>query len=150
MSDDPGNARSGEDGASGEDPGAVEAAWEEIVAHYGDRPEIAARADTPAAIPAPDEQDEFADAWWAREEHFVPPTPPPAPLPAGPRGLAWLGVLGSPVAMLVLVLLRIAIPSWLGLLLFAGFVGGVVYLIAKMPRRDDDNDPFSGDDGAVV
>ncbi|HEX7739462.1 MAG TPA: hypothetical protein VF426_07425, partial [Marmoricola sp.] len=129
MSDDREGAHSADDGAAGEDPAAVDAAWEDIIAHYGDRapvelPDPAAPRQAPEApFPAsPDDgSDEFANAWWAREEHFVPPTPPPAPLPAGPRGVAWLGVLGSPVAMLVLVLLHVAIPSWLGLLLFAGF-----------------------------
>ena len=139
-----------------EDPDTLNAAWDDIVAHYGERAELDPDADeVPAAapdVPSADQPDEFADAWWAQEEHFVPPTPPPAPLPAGPRGLAWLGVLGSPVAMLVLVLLRVSIPGWLGLLLFAAFVGGIGYLIATMARGDDDdpNNPFSGNDGAVV
>jgi len=54
--------------------------------------------------------------------------------------------------MLVLVILRLSIPGWLGLLLFAAFVGGVGYLIATMSRGGDDdpNNPFSGNDGAVV
>lgn len=142
-----------------EDPDTLNAAWDDIVAHYGERAEIepdAAASTTDArTYPAPgptDEPDEFADAWWAQEEHFVPPTPPPAPLPAGPRGIAWIGVLGAPVAMLLLVLFRVSIPGWVGFPLFAAFVGGIAYLIATMPRGGDGNDPSSGsgDDGAVV
>lgn len=153
MSDGPGPGHDGPDGP--DDPADIDAAWDDIIANYGERAEVepgaepAATNAQPAPAPSGGEPEEFEDAWWAREEHFVPPTPPPAPLPEGAKGAAWLGVLGSPVAMLVLVFLRITIPTWLGLLLFAAFVGGIVYLIAKMPRGDDD-DPFSGDDGAVV
>jgi hypothetical protein len=79
------------------------------------------------------------------DEHFVPPPPPPLPRPAPERLLAWIGLFGVPVLVLIAVVLGIAFPSWLSVLLLAWFVGGFVFLVATM--RDRPEDP---DDGAVV
>lgn len=148
-----------------------DALWRSIVANYGERATLGTdespdatepstdeqpreRAEAPAA-PAPvspEEADAPApiDPWVERhlaEEHYTPPEPPRTPLPEPPRLLAWSGVLGVPVLLLVLVVLGIAIPSWGSLLMTVWFLGGFGYLVATM-RRDDDED--GGDDGAVV
>jgi len=79
-------------------------------------------------------------------EHFVPPPPPPVPLASPPRFLAWAGLFGVPVLVLVALVAGWPVPSWLGLLLTVWFVGGFVFLVASMrpgPRDEDD-------DGAVL
>ena len=60
--------------------------------------------------------------------------------------IAWIGLFGVPTFVLVALLLHIALPSWLGLLLMAWFVGGFIYLVATM--RTDNHDGY--DDGAVI
>jgi hypothetical protein len=50
--------------------------------------------------------------------------------------------------MLIAVIAHIAFPTWLSMLLVAGFVGGFVFLVATMDRTGRDG--WSGDDGAVV
>ena len=80
------------------------------------------------------------------EDRFVPPDPPPLPRATPDRLLAWVGVLGSPLVLLASLLLSFPIPGWAAYLLVAGFVGGFVYLVARMPREP--RDPW--DDGAQV
>ena len=87
-------------------------------------------------------------ASWEDEGHFVPPVPPPLPSVEPRRRLAWIGLLGSPVIGLLLVLLQVAIPGWVSLFLVCAFVGGFGYLVATMGQRPTDD--WSGDDGAVV
>ena len=79
-------------------------------------------------------------------EGFTPPEPPPLPRLAPDRAIAWAGVFGSPLVLLLALLLSVAIPTWLGYLLVCGFVGGFMYLVVKMPREP--RDPW--DDGAQV
>jgi hypothetical protein len=82
----------------------------------------------------------------AREEHFVPPEPPPVPRGTPARRMAWLGLFLAPLVMLTAVAFGWVLADWVSMLLVAAFVGGFVFLVATMPRgpRDD------GDDGAVV
>lgn len=75
---------------------------------------------------------------------FVPPDPPPLPVPEPDRGIAWLGVFGAPALLLVSLLAGIGLPSWLGYVMVAWFVGGFIYLVARMPREP--RDPW--DDGS--
>jgi hypothetical protein len=140
------------DGMTGQD-----AAWQDIVAHFGDRAELAPddldpdasdpRADVRRPIPRPADD---PDQWVPEDDpgdHYVPPPPPPLPRPTGARLLGWLGLFGSPTVMLVCLLVGVTIPSWGGVLLFVAFLGGFGYLVATM-RKHDDSDPW--DDGAVV
>jgi hypothetical protein len=87
------------------------------------------------------------DATWEDEGHFVPPEPPPLPVPEPHRLVAWIGVLGAPLVMFILVIFRISVPDWATFFLVVGFVGGFVALVATMKR---DEDHFPGDDGAVL
>ena len=80
------------------------------------------------------------------DEGFVPPEPPPLPVVAPDRGLAWAGVFGSPLVLLCTLIFGISIPIWLGYALVLSFVGGFLYLVFRMPREP--RDPW--DNGAQV
>jgi hypothetical protein len=154
-----------------------DAAWLEIVANYGERPEMgpdvaldAEASGKPApsepAAPSPslfdrtyldaqlqraeEERDDVGDGPvpWDDEGHYVPPPPPPLPVLEPRRKAAWIGLFGSPLAMLLGIVFGWTYPAWVSFLLVVAFVGGFGYLVATMPRgRGDD---WSGDDGAVV
>jgi hypothetical protein len=128
------------------DTPSEDAAWREIVDNYGDRPVLDAEEPAaPAPDPAPDPPPpELADLW--PEERFVPPPPPPLPRVPKDRLAAWLGVLVSPVVLLVAAVLRLSLPSPVVWLLIGGFLIGFGYLVSQMPRGP--RDPF--DDGAVL
>jgi hypothetical protein len=131
-------------------PDSEDDAWRSIVDNYGDRAELGAD-ETPVAPPR-DEADEVAGDDGGRDDEvrgydddaFVPPPPPPLPYVAPDRLVAWTGVFGSPAVLLVAVVLGLHLPSWLGYLLVAWFIGGFVYLVNRMPRGPRD----PGDDGA--
>lgn len=126
--------------------------WREIVENYGERAKLEpeqlepeAEPESAARVPIPrpaDDPDRF-DA-----ERFVPPEPPPVKRPTGIRGLAWAGLFGVPALVLVLLVTTVTIPSWLGLILMAWFIGGFGYLVATMPKKSSGYD--DPDDGAVV
>ena len=153
-----------DDDADGMSDGATddERAWQAIVDNYGDRPEI---DEPPAASPRTSDApfggrfgdprmfvvEDADDPYAGREadeveDGYVPPPPPPLPQVAPDRGLAWAGVFGSPVVLLLALIFSIDLPSLLGYALIAAFVGGFVYLVIKMPREP--RDPW--DDGAQV
>lgn len=136
-----------------------DAAWREIVAHYGEPPSEA----QPAAEPEPprtESRDErlrglFRPSWseplnteasWDDEGHFVPPDPPPVQATDPRRRAAWAGLFGSPFLMVVAVVLGWQLPGWFLLGLAGAFAGGFVYLVATMKNRRGGD---SGD-GAVV
>ncbi len=54
-----------------------------------------------------------------REEHFVPPEPPPVPRATPARRAAWFGLFLAPLAMLAAVVLGWVLPDWLSMLLVA-------------------------------
>jgi hypothetical protein len=121
-------------------------AWREIVANYGDRV-LGPDEQAAPAVPAPAEPEGHPElVEQAQEERFVPPLPPPLPRVSKDRLAAWLGVLGSPVLLLVATVFRIPLPTVVPWLLVAAFLGGFGYLVAQMPRGP--RDPF--DDGAVL
>jgi hypothetical protein len=96
--------------------------------------------------PAVDPARHRSDRGPEREEHFVPPEPPPVPRATPARRAAWFGLFLAPLAMLAAVVLGWTLPDWFSMLLIASFVGGFVFLVATMPRERRDD----GDDGAVV
>lgn len=137
-----------------------DAAWQAIVANYGERVELDASEGTdpwPARTPSDDswddgtdqpdglaDDDELDDLDRLDDEGFVPPPAPPVPVPGPDRMIAWTGVLGSPVVLLVLLAFRVAVPAWLACVLVGGFVLGFCYLVMRMPGSP--RDPW--DDGA--
>jgi hypothetical protein len=156
--DGPDGDREPDDG-TGDDP---DAAWRAIVENYGDRAELDEPRPEPGP-PAPSNAPSSApfggrfgdptafareddDPFLAEEEGYEPPEPPPVPRTTPDRLAAWLGIFGSPVVLLLALILQISLPSWLGYVLVAGFVGGFVYLVYRMPRGP--RDPW--DDGAQI
>lgn len=151
------------------DPGLdVDAAFADIVAHYGDAPPVpdapAPPAEQEPEPPVSESGDEdglkrlFRPGWvepertdplqsearWDDEGHFVPPPPPPLPRLDPRRKAAWLGLFGAPTVILLILVLQIAAPGWLMFLLGCAFVGGFGYLVATMP----DGGGSGYDDGA--
>ena len=145
-----------------------EVLWRSIVDNYGDRVTLdpppgessneapEERTDEPPAasqVPAeptphedqPAEARDWLDAYDDPEDHFVPPEPERVPTPEPRRLIAWAGVFGVPVAVLVLVVLQVSLPPWASMLCLAWFVGGFGYLVATMRREPPDSD---WDDGA--
>ena len=130
-----------------------DADWQAFVDSYGDRPEFPEPVDV-AVAPEPVEESpddvppaELSDVY-DDGNTFVPPSPPPVPRPHGMRLLAWFGLFGVPALVLLCIMVKVSLPSFLSLLFLAWFVGGFGYLVATMngPR-----DPDSGwDDGAVL
>ena len=157
-----------------------EAAWREIVENYGERPVVGgggAGPDTTGLSPfdrsyldsldarprpveepvedpgaGPDRRagDDQGEDHPDRGEHFVPPEPPPIPRGTPARRLAWAGLLGSPVVLLLAVFVHVlvgwVVPTVLTLGAAAAFVGGFAFLVATMPRERGDG----WDDGAVL
>ena len=101
----------------------------------GDDPDLEPAASAPPGRPAP-----------APDEHFVPPAPPPLPSTDLITRLAWVGVLGTPVVFLTIVLFGMSVPGIVGAVGAAAFVGGFVILVARLRGHD----PYDPDDGAVV
>ncbi len=81
------------------------------------------------------------------EDRFVPEPPPPLPQLEPWQQLAWVGVVGGPLLLLVAVLFAIQLPTWASLAAVAGFVGGFITLVARMDDGDSQDGP---DNGAVV
>jgi hypothetical protein len=81
-----------------------------------------------------------------RDDHFVPPPPPPLPSLDPVTQVAWVGLIGGPLLLLVAVIFGLSLPTFVSGLALIGFVGGFVTLVARM-QRDDPDDP---DSGAVV
>ena len=141
--------------------------WRSIVDNYGDRVTLDPTSDEPTGeppkepteeptatqVPAapskpeepPAEARDWLDAYDDPEDHFVPPEPERVPTPEPRRLIAWAGVFGVPVAVLVLVVLQVSLPPWASMLCLAWFVGGFGYLVATMRREPPDSD---WDDGA--
>ncbi|MGW1075290.1 hypothetical protein [Streptomyces sp. NPDC002537] len=81
----------------------------------------------------------------ADEGHFVPPEPPPLPTGDVTARFAWIAVLGGPLLLLVMVLLRQELTWWITTLGVGGFLGGFATLVLRMKDSDeDDEDPGSG------
>ena len=139
-------------------------AWRAIVDNYGDRPDLEDHPEDPAGRDVEDAGDPaddlggssappvepgwndlFPDSDW-EEDRFVPPPPPPLPTTTADRMAAWVGVFGSPVVLLICLVLGFKPPELITYLLVVGFVGGFLYLVLKMNREPRDPD----DNGAVL
>jgi hypothetical protein len=79
-------------------------------------------------------------------ERFVPPEPPPITSTDLTSRLAWLGVIGGPLFMLVAALVWQTLPTLVVIGALSAFIGGFLTLVARLPRDRGDG----SDDGAVV
>ncbi|RNL64223.1 hypothetical protein EFK50_06735 [Nocardioides marmoriginsengisoli] len=132
-----------------------DADFQRIVEGYGERPEFpelvvpeVVEPQAELAGPVIDGPPELAESPWADDDHFVPPPPPAAPMPRGIRGLAWSGLFGVPILVLISIMVDVSLPTPIPLLLLIWFVGGFGYLVATMAGGPD---PDSGwDDGTAL
>jgi hypothetical protein len=106
-----------------------------------DLPSVDDLPDTSAGAPTDDSEGPEP------EHHYVPPEPPPLGRPDLPSGIAWAGVLGGPVVLLLAAVLTWDLPGLLTAACVIGFVGGVVFLVTTM---DDGRGRDGWDDGAQV
>ncbi|MGZ4654241.1 hypothetical protein [Oryzihumus sp.] len=79
-------------------------------------------------------------------DRFVPPDPPPISSTDLTSRLAWIGVIGGPVFLLIAALVWRTLPTLVVIAALAGFIGGFITLVARLPRDRGDG----SDDGAVV
>jgi hypothetical protein len=132
----------------------IDAAWEEIVSgfHTAEPPprpgaggsglsQRLVREHTQPPEPGPRDYSVLDDP---DDEGFTPPPPPPIPRPRDRfDALAWIGLIGGPVAIILAFVLGTG--GWLAAAGFAGFTAGFIVLVARGSDRRDE-----GDDGAVV
>jgi hypothetical protein len=139
-----------------------EAAWEQIVAGYGQEPENAEpETEAPAAedgrpeAPAVRTYTVYAAGTGPRDwpgpaaeddEHFVPPEPPPLPETDTTTKFGWLGALGGPLLLLGAILFHVDFTWWLLTLGVGGFIGGCLTLATRLRPGDEDDweDPGGG------
>lgn len=82
------------------------------------------------------------------DSHYVPADPPPLPRPSDlPGRLAWTAVLLGPLLLLLCALLWRSAPPWLVGTIATAMVAGFGYLVWRLPRTRDRDDPG---DGAIV
>ncbi|MFC0624373.1 hypothetical protein [Kribbella deserti] len=81
-------------------------------------------------------------------DHYIPPEPPRGPRLDWISRLAWAGVLGGPLVLILVALLSIGSGSRITLFAALAFAAGFLTLVVRMKDRLPGDD--SGDDGAVV
>jgi hypothetical protein len=99
----------------------------------------------PAAPPAPSaETGELnTPGTWEDEGHFIPPPVPPVGRGDRISRLAWTGLIGGPLLLLVATVFGWGLPTEILMLCLLGFVGGLVTLVVRMKDGDDD-EPGNG------
>nr|WP_180218134.1 hypothetical protein [Streptomyces albus] len=160
-------------------PPEEEAAWEAIVAAYGEaeapEPTVADPA-PPDAAPheaAPREGEPPTRSFtvysagtgprdWEPpspassgededdEGHFEPPEPPPLPQADTTTKFAWVAALGGPLLLLGAILVQADLTWWIVTLGVGGFLGGFATLVTRLRDGRDDDDWDDPGRGAVV
>lgn len=125
---------------------AEDQAWASIVQNFGERAQLADDDIVAEPINLIPIQPEPVAAIVESDAHFEPAEVPRVGLADGPRGAAWLGLLGAPTLFVIALLTGIPVPEWLSLFVVVAFLVSLGYLVATM--RNDDDEPW--DDGAVV
>jgi hypothetical protein len=117
-----------------------EAAWREIIDHYGEPPVVPEGAPPPAEPSVGPGPEPFHLELY--DEHFTPPPLPPAPTTTPERRVAWVGLVCTPVLLIVLSLAHYVLPGILTAGLVLAFLVSFGYLVATMSRdpRDPDDD----------
>ena len=117
-----------------------DAAWQQIVENYGERPDVSdSPTEAPAAeVPLVDPPEVFHLEVY--DETFVPPPLPPPPVIKPERRAAWVGLVGCPVLLIVLSVVHYALPTVLTGGLVVAFLASFGYLVATMEPHDPDDD----------
>jgi hypothetical protein len=130
---------------------AEERAWREIVDHYGERPDVEELGDPAAdndprsarsvefrvSFPVLNSNEDWDDE---DDEPFVPPPLPPPAVISPERRLAWVGLVASPLLMIVFQLIAYPLPGIIDFGLLIAFLASFGYLVATMSPRDPDDD----------
>ncbi len=119
-----------------------DAAWQQIVDNYGEPPSVPSEPASDAVDPTPEARPDLPEPFHLElyDEEFVPPPLPPPPVISPERRLAWVGLVGCPVLLVVVNLIGYALPGVLTGALVVGFVASFAYLVATMDPRDPDDD----------
>ena len=117
-----------------------DAASQQIVENYGERPDVPEAPAAPAAseVPLAEAPEVFHIELY--DEQFVPPPLPPPPVLRPERKVAWVGLVGSPVLLVVLSLIDYSLPAVLTGGLVVAFLASFGYLVATMEPHDPDDD----------
>ena len=91
------------------------------------------------AEPAPDHE---------VDDHFVPEPPPPLPESDRVTRLAWAGLIGGPVLIMIAAVLGVGLDGWVLVAALVAFLGGFATLVLRMGDRRSGDDGW--DDGAVL
>jgi hypothetical protein len=118
-----------------------DATWREIVDNYGERPVVPAEP-VEYVVPEPAPAEPFQLELY--DDAFVPPPLPPPPVIAPERRLAWVGLVASPLLLVLCTVIAYRLPSLLTGGLVLTFLGSFGYLVATMSQEPRDPD----DDGA--
>jgi hypothetical protein len=134
-----------EDAGDGARARAEEEAWRDIVDHYGDRPDVAGLVELTTPLEQPDPAPDPASGEPFQldlddDEPFTPPPLPPPPVVTPERRVAWVGLVASPVLLVLLNLLDYSLPGIVSAGLVVVFIGSFAYLVATMAPRDPDDD----------
>jgi hypothetical protein len=122
---------------------AEELAWRQIVDHYGASPDAAELSELttplePADADPEDEVDPFSLD--LDDETFTPPPLPPPAVISPERRVAWVGLVASPILLVLINLWDYSLPGILSAGLVIAFVASFGYLVATMAPRDPDDD----------
>ena len=123
---------------------ADELAWREIVDHYGERPDVVELAELTTPLEHPDPEPTGSDQepfrFELEDETFTPPPLPPPAVVSPERRAAWIGLVLSPVLLIVINVVDVALPGILSFGLVVAFLASFGYLVATMTPRDPDDD----------
>jgi hypothetical protein len=122
---------------------AEELAWREIVDHYGDQPDVVELSELTTPLETPDPEplvEDDASQVDPEDETFTPPPLPPPPVVSPERRAAWVGLVVSPILLVLINVLNYSLPGILSMGLVIIFIGSFGYLVATMAPRDPDDD----------
>lgn len=128
------------------DPARAEAedqAWRDIVDHYGEQPDLVELTELTTPLMEPDSLPQDAPEPFRLEledEEFTPPPLPPPAVVTPERRSAWVGLVLSPILLIVINLIDYSLPGILSFGLVIVFLVSFGYLVATMAPRDPDDD----------
>jgi len=113
-----------------------DAAWQQIVENYGERPAVP----EPPPVEEPPVEPPEPFHLEVYDETFVPPPLPPPPVIRPERRAAWVGLVGSPLLLILFALTDFWVPTVLTGGLVVAFLASFGYLVATMEPHDPDDD----------